>query len=78
MQPDFELGFSEYCCVTSIDVGSYNSCKHNCSYCYATWNYGVSNEVDSLSPILGSSLCDGDKINDRKVPVLKEQTPELF
>lgn len=65
-------------CVTSIDVGSYNTCKHNCSYCYATWNYRVSNEVDSLSPILGSSLCDGDKITDRKVPVLNEQTPELF
>jgi len=43
-------------CIKSIDVGMYNTCLHECSYCYATFSKNVvvenKRKHDPLSPFL--------------------------
>lgn len=64
-------------CVESVEVGSYNTCKNGCKYCYA--NFSDSRvKVNSgwyhpESPILCGEITGEDRITERKVKSLKEE-----
>ena len=69
-------------CVESVDVGTYDTCKNGCRYCYA--NHSEENvakncvKYDPTSPILCGVLDQNDKITERKVKSLKEHQLSFF
>lgn len=71
-------------CLESVEVGSYNTCKNGCKYCYANFNnervISQSNLYDPNSPLLCGyvDVSAGDKVNDRKVESLKEKQISIF
>ena len=65
-------------CVESVEVGTYHTCLNGCKYCYAndSWEKAERNfkAYDADSPLLCGQIEVGDRITERKVKRLENES----
>ncbi len=74
---EYDVPLREGCrCVKNIDIGSYDTCMHNCVYCYANSRDGEDRYGKTYDPE-GEMLYGGLEPGDTVVPLKGREIPRL-
>ena len=65
-------------CIESVEVGTYNTCRHGCTYCYATHisdeeRANMEKKYDPSSPLLCDIIRPSDKVKSRILKSIKTE-----